>query len=115
MPDTLNAFWQNRSFHNYADYTLSDPFRRAYADLLAFGRDRLVVIMCAEAVWWRCHRRIITDHLLFDSYEVHHLMGGPGREDPARLTPGAECRPDGVVVYPAPVCKRPKPAAGAAH
>lgn len=99
VPDTLNAFWHNRSFHNYADYALTEPFHRAYAELLAFGHDRLVAIMCAEAVWWRCHRRIITDYLLLDGFEVFHLMGH-GREDAAKLTPGAERRPDGVA-YPA--------------
>ncbi len=99
VPDSFNAFWHNRSFHNYADYALSEPFRRAYANLLALGSDRRVAIMCAEAVWWRCHRRIITDYLLLDGLEVFHLMG-PGRQDPARLTPGAKRRPDGTVVYP---------------
>lgn len=101
VADALNAFWQNQSFHNYADYALSARFRSAYDKLRALGDNRIVALMCAEAVWWRCHRRIITDYLLFDGCDVLHLMGG-GREDPAKLTPGAERRPDKTVVYPAP-------------
>ena len=60
----LNAFWQNDSFHNYADYALSDDFRDGLAHLRQLGHARRCAIMCAETVWWRCHRRIITDYLL---------------------------------------------------
>ena len=56
--------------------------------------------MCSEEVWWRCHRRIITDHLLLNDIDVVHLMGN-GREDPAKPTPGARRTPDGKIVYPA--------------
>jgi uncharacterized protein (DUF488 family) len=63
--------------------------------------------MCSEAVWWRCHRRIVTDYLLAAGLPVFHIMG-EGRLEPARLTPGAVVRPDGTLVYPADV----EPAAG---
>jgi uncharacterized protein (DUF488 family) len=56
--------------------------------------------MCAEALWWRCHRRIITDHLLLSGHLVQHLMA-PGRSEAARLTPGAQRDGQGRVVYPA--------------
>jgi uncharacterized protein (DUF488 family) len=56
--------------------------------------------MCAEAVWWRCHRRIIADYLLLRGRSVFHLMG-EGRKDPAKMTPAARER-DGHLVYPAP-------------
>jgi len=59
-PD-VNAFWQNPSFHNYADYAMSGGFRSGLARLLDLGRVRRCAVMCAEAVWWRCHRRIIAD------------------------------------------------------
>jgi uncharacterized protein (DUF488 family) len=62
-PD-VNAFWENRSFHNYADYALSQSFRCGLARLRALGQERRCAVMCAEAVWWRCHRRIIADYLL---------------------------------------------------
>ncbi len=100
VPDSINALWRNQSFHNYADYALSDQFDRAFSQMLDLGRDRPVAIMCAEAVWWRCHRRIIADYLLLSGYEVVHLMGN-GREQPAKLTPGAKRTADGKVVYPA--------------
>lgn len=61
-------------------------------------------MMCSEAVWWRCHRRIVADWLLARGEEVFHLMG-PARLEPAKLTPAARLE-DGRVVYP------PSPAAG---
>lgn len=99
VPDDTNALWRNRSFHNYADYALSDRFADALASLVALGRERTLAIMCSEAVWWRCHRRIITDYLIFAGFEVRHLMGN-GREDTATPTPGALPRSDGRVIYP---------------
>lgn len=95
---TLNALWRVRSFHNYADYALGAAFRIALDELVIVGRTRRVALMCAEAVWWRCHRRIITDHLLLRGEMVLHLMA-PGRADNATPTPGA--RPDvRGVIYP---------------
>ena len=67
---------------------------------MTIARERPTAIMCAEAVWWRCHRRIIADYLLLRGREVFHLMG-PARAEPARITPGARER-DGRLVYPAP-------------
>jgi len=96
----VNAFWQNQSFHNYADYALTEPFRAALEGLRALGHERCA-IMCAEAVWWRCHRRIIADYLMAAGETVFHILGD-GRIEPARTTPAAEPRPDGVLVYPAP-------------
>ncbi|MBK0328975.1 DUF488 domain-containing protein [Rhodobacteraceae bacterium F11138] len=101
VPDNLNAFWENRSFHNYADYALSSQFQAAYAKLLELGQNQIVAMMCSEAVWWRCHRRIITDYLVLNGHEVVHLMGS-GRADPAKPTSGARKQPDGTVVYPDP-------------
>lgn len=99
VPESVNAFWNSRSFHNYADYALSQEFARAYSELSTLGKDDLVAIMCSEAVWWRCHRRLITDYLLLDGKDVLHLMGN-GREDVAYPTPGAEWTPAGKVIYP---------------
>jgi uncharacterized protein (DUF488 family) len=98
VPPALNGWWQNRSFHNYADYALSDSFADGLAALVALADRRPTAIMCSEAVWWRCHRRIIADYLLVGGREVFHLMGG-GRIEPASLTGGAEPR-DGKLVYP---------------
>ena len=99
VPDEVNAHWRNRSFHNYADYALSSEFAAALEDLVALGRDRRLAMMCSEAVWWRCHRRIITDHLLLNGQMVDHLLGA-NRIDAAKPTPGAELTRDGKVIYP---------------
>lgn len=100
IPGAINAHWQNASFHNYADYALSTGFAKAFDSLVTLGEQQHLAIMCAEAVWWRCHRRIIADHLILAGHEVVHLMGS-GKESPARLTPGAVKTPEGNVVYPA--------------
>jgi len=100
VPVELNALWKNRSFHNYADYATTDEFREGLTRLQTLGHTTTCVIMCAEAVWWRCHRRIIADYLLTSGEVVLHILG-PGRVDAARLTGGACLRADGSVVYPA--------------
>ena len=100
--DLVNGAWRNRSFHNYADYALSAEFGSALSELVEFGRTRRLVMMCAEAVWWRCHRRIIADYLLLNGHAVCHLMEH-GREEPAKPTPGAMKRGDGKIVYPSGV------------
>ena len=97
-PET-NAFWENRSFHNYADYALSPAFADGLERLMKQAGERTTAIMCSEAVWWRCHRRIIADYLLMRGRTVLHLMG-KDRVEPARLTPAAKER-DGRLVYPA--------------
>ncbi len=95
----VNGFWENDSFHNYADYALSESFYEGLSHLVARGRTLRCAFMCSEAVWWRCHRRIVADHLLARGESVFHIMA-PGRIEPARLTPGAVPRPEGGVVYP---------------
>jgi uncharacterized protein (DUF488 family) len=100
VPVEVNGLWTNQSFHNYADYALSAPFQAGLAHLLERGRERRCAIMCSEAVWWRCHRRIVADHLIARGEAVIHILG-PGRLEPARLTPGAVVQ-GGAVVYPAP-------------
>lgn len=99
-PET-NGWWINQSFHNYADYALSDAFIAGLDQLEKLAEDRRVAIMCAEAVWWRCHRRIIADYLLLRGRQVFHLMG-IDKMDPASMTPAARSR-DAHLVYPAEV------------
>jgi uncharacterized protein (DUF488 family) len=95
-----NALWRNEAFRNYADYAATDEFRAGFDELRALALVHRCAIMCAEAVWWRCHRRIITDYLLADGIPVAHVMGH-NRIDPAKLTPGARLLPGGGLVYPA--------------
>ncbi|MFV0244977.1 MAG: DUF488 family protein, partial [Qingshengfaniella sp.] len=99
VPPPVNGLWRNDSFHNYADYALGPDFRAGLAELVALGRGRTVAVMCAEAVWWRCHRRIIADWLLAGGETVLHVMDG-GRAERASLTPGAVVSADGSVSYP---------------
>ncbi len=100
LPGDINGFWSNRSFRNYADYALSDAFRAGLARLIAAGEGRCVAIMCAEAVWWRCHRRIVADYLLAGGRQVFHLFAA-GRIEAAKLTAAAVIQPDGTLHYPA--------------
>jgi uncharacterized protein (DUF488 family) len=96
----VNGFWDNQSFHNYADYAMSAGFRSGLARLQELGSVRRCAVMCAEAVWWRCHRRIITDYLLVAGVQVFHILG-PGKIASASLTKVVRPRPDGTLAYPA--------------
>ena len=99
IPPSLNAFWANQSFHNYADYALSTEFLDGLDRLVSLGRQRRCAIMCAETVWWRCHRRIVADYLISCGETVFHLMDHD-KVEPAKLTEGAKARDDGTLVYP---------------
>jgi uncharacterized protein (DUF488 family) len=94
-----NGFWDNASFRNYADYALSKGFRAGLERLRALGAERRTAVMCAEAVWWRCHRRIIADYLLANEETVFHILG-PGKIEEARMTPAARPAPGLGLVYP---------------
>lgn len=95
----VNGYWENQSFHNYADYALSASFHAGFRRLLGDGHKSRSVIMCSEAVWWRCHRRIVADYLLAQGETVFHLMS-ENHLEVAQLTSGAVIRPDKSVVYP---------------
>ena len=99
VPPSVNAFWHNDSFHNYADYAMGQTFRNGFALLAETGRRQRCVIMCAETLWWRCHRRIITDYLLAAGETVFHILG-PGHVESARMTKAARRDPSGGLAYP---------------
>ena len=100
IPPETNAFWENASFHNYADYAMSQEFRSGLRTLREWGETAPACVMCAESLWWRCHRRIITDYLLADGVTVRHIMAHD-KIEAATLTPGAELRVGGRIAYPA--------------
>ncbi len=100
MPPSPNTLWHNAAFRNYADYAMTEPFRAGLDELIRLARAHRCAIMCAEAVWWRCHRRIVADYLLARGLGVMHIMG-PGKTAPATLTPGARPPPDGTICYAA--------------
>ena len=74
-PDSQNVAWRNDSFRGYADYMETQAFRQGIERLLERARDRRTAIMCAEAVWWRCHRSLIADYLKADGATVTHIVG----------------------------------------
>jgi uncharacterized protein (DUF488 family) len=100
LPPYVNAFWQNASFHNFADYAMSEEFKSGLTRLRELGHARRSAVMCAEAVWWRCHRRSIADYLLAAGDEVFHILGR-NHVERARRTPAANLSPTGVLTYPA--------------
>lgn len=73
-PDSLNLAWRNESFRGYADYMETDAFRQGITRLISVARTGRTAIMCAEAVWWRCHRGLISDYLKANGVEVKHIM-----------------------------------------
>ena len=85
-----NGFWSNDSFRRYADYALaSSDFEQGLQQLLDWASTQRCAVMCAEAVWWRCHRRIIADYLLLHGRAVQHILSA-SRTEAAHLTPGAQ-------------------------
>ena len=80
-PPSPNGLWQNEAFQAYADYAITPPFRAALDAIARSADERVCAVMCAEAVWWRCHRRIVADYLLAAGDEVRHIMA-PGKIDP---------------------------------
>jgi uncharacterized protein (DUF488 family) len=98
-PPSPNGMWENEAFQAYADYALTPAFRVALDQLCGLADERCCAIMCAEAVWWRCHRRIIADYLLARGVAVRHILG-EGKNEPASLTPGGQPQRDGTILYP---------------
>lgn len=100
IPPPVNGFWTNQSFHNYADYAMTEAFRAGLAKLRKLGHAQRCAVMCAEAVWWRCHRRIIADYLIAAGETVFHILS-KARIEPARQTSAARPGPAGTLIYPA--------------
>ncbi|GHA33322.1 hypothetical protein GCM10007989_31920 [Devosia pacifica] len=101
VPSGMNGLWHNRSFQNYADYALTEQFQVALDRVVGMACHHRLALMCSEAVWWRCHRRIITDYLIAREIEVLHIMS-VSKTSAARLTQGAVIGSDKMVRYPQP-------------
>ena len=84
VPDSPNGAWRNKSFKAYADHMLSAEFAEGIEELTARTQQHTVAIMCAEAVWWRCHRSLVAEAVLVRGHEVSHIMPD-GRATPATL------------------------------
>ncbi|HUH56450.1 MAG TPA: DUF488 domain-containing protein [Rhodanobacter sp.] len=93
QPGSLNTAWRNASFQGYADYTATDEFAEGLDALLTLAARRRTAMMCAEAVWWRCHRSLVSDVLKARGIEVIHIMDATHSVEhpytsPARIVDG---------------------------
>jgi uncharacterized protein (DUF488 family) len=80
-PDSRNTAWRNDAFRGYADYMESEAFAEGIKSLIEFAHHKRVAIMCAEAVWWRCHRSLIADYLKAHSHKVLHILSATKVEE----------------------------------
>ena len=96
--DSPNTAWRNKSFNAYADHMQTGEFQAALRDLMALAASSPTVILCAEAVPWRCHRHLIADALVAHGWDVRHILG-VRRIRPHRLTEFARVV-EGHVTYP---------------
>ena len=96
--ESPNLGLENQGFRNYADYTLTDEFREGVETLLEDARRKRTAIMCAEGLFWQCHRRLVSDFLAANGVTVEHIMPG-GELRPHTLTSGAVIE-GGQVTYP---------------
>ena len=87
-PNSKNIAWNNESFRAYADYMETEEFDAGVRELLEVARVKRTAIMCAEALWWRCHRSLISDYLKSIGIAVTHILG-PGKTEPHRYTSAA--------------------------
>ncbi len=95
-----NTAWKNASFRNYADYMLSEAFQEGAARLMAMALEKRTAYMCAEKIYTRCHRQLISDYLVCQGWEVQHILD-KGRLKKHSLTPIGKCE-GGKVTYPGP-------------
>jgi uncharacterized protein (DUF488 family) len=72
--DSHNSAWRNEQFRGYADYMETEEFKTGVEELLELASEKRVAIMCAEAVWWRCHRSLISDWLKAEGHELIHII-----------------------------------------
>ena len=72
--DSHNTAWRNVQFRGYADHMETEVFRKGVEDLLELAGDARVAVMCAEAVWWRCHRGLLADYLKANGHTVIHII-----------------------------------------
>lgn len=95
--DSVHTAWRNASFRAYADYMETDGFRNALEDLKALAGERNVCMMCSEAVWWRCHRSMISDILKVQKWKVWHILS-PTKVEAHPYTSAAVIK-DGCLMY----------------
>ncbi|HKV09533.1 MAG TPA: DUF488 domain-containing protein [Thermoanaerobaculia bacterium] len=100
-PDSPHTAWRVEAFRGYADHMETPEFQAALDRLIARGAEETVAILCAEAVPWKCHRRLTSDALVARGVPVLHILG-PDRTDPHELDPNARILPGGQLLYAGP-------------
>ncbi|HVT59156.1 MAG TPA: DUF488 domain-containing protein [Thermoanaerobaculia bacterium] len=110
-PDSPHTTWRVSAFRGYADYMETPAFAAALARLLDLAARRPTAILCAEAVPWRCHRRLIADAAVASGVEVRHILD-PDRVESHHLDPSARLLPGGELVYDLPAGHSVPAAAG---
>ena len=98
--DSRHTALRNSGFRGYADHMETEAFGEARDRLIETAREKRTAVMCAESLWWRCHRRMLADGLVAAGCEVVHVMDR-GRLEPHRLTTAARVA-DGTVIYDVP-------------
>jgi len=96
-PDSNNKAWRIAAFRGYADYMETDMFVEAANHLQELGMKNRVAYMCSEAVWWRCHRALVSDYLKLHGWTVMHIMG-PGKAEEHPYTSPAKIK-EGKLLY----------------
>jgi uncharacterized protein (DUF488 family) len=97
-PDSINTAWRNASFRGYADYMQTVAFEQGVDSLVSAAAVRIVAVMCAESLPWRCHRSLLADALLARGVDVREIVTSTTSR-PHRLTGWARVA-DGRVTYP---------------
>jgi uncharacterized protein (DUF488 family) len=88
-PDSVNTGWRVAAFRGYADYMETPEFTEALARLVDVARAKRTAIMCAEALWWQCHRRLIADALLAAGHDVLHIQSRDAASQHKLIPPAA--------------------------
>jgi len=95
-PDSLHTAWEHPAFRSYADYTGTADFAEGLDALTEAASRANTAYMCSEGLWWQCHRRIISDHLLIRGWDVEHIMPD-GKLKPHALAPFARIDGERIV------------------
>ncbi|MHB8205234.1 MAG: DUF488 domain-containing protein [Desulfomonilaceae bacterium] len=96
---SVNKGLTSRSFRSYADYMATEEFREGVHELVEIASQSATAYMCAEALYWRCHRRLLSDYLVAHGMDVNHILSLK-QVSPHKMTQGSLVTPEGLVIYP---------------
>ena len=104
-PDSINAGWRLAAFRGYADYMETSSFKEAILGLERFGSKERIAYMCSEALWWRCHRALVSDCLKLHGWTVVHIIGIGKTQEHSYTSPSQIV--NGELLYPATKLQKP--------